>query len=118
MFAEFLLFFATTFFVLLFGHCVADFALQNSATARAKSPLYNPPCIWGIYLFGHAMIHAGFVFLFTGMLVLAVLQLVSHALIDWLQCTERLGPSPIGFFRDQMLHTAVLFVTALIYCLT
>lgn len=114
MFADPDLFFAT-FFVLLFGHCLADFALQNDYTAKAKNPLLNSRYIWIPVMFAHCMIHAGIVYLVTGMLSLALFQLVTHFAIDWLKCEHRLGKGDKAFLKDQLLHVVVILITTIVY---
>lgn len=109
-------YFASTFFVLLFYHFLADFPLQGDYMAKAKIPLVNPPGIWFFAMFGHSVIHAGFVFLATKQLSLALLQLVTHFAIDFGKCDGWFGEGSKAFVRDQVLHIAVLVLIALLYC--
>lgn len=92
--------------LLLFFHALADFPLQGDYLARAKSaktPLAGTP--WWIALAAHSAIHAGFVLLATGSLVLFAAEYVAHALIDHAKCEGR-----IGYVTDQALHVACKLV--------
>lgn len=92
-----------TFFLLLVGHALADFPLQGDFLARFKSRYETDAIgIWPWALFWHGMIQAGFVILITGSVWLALAELVSHIVIDFLKCEDR-----ITFGQDQVLH--VLF---------
>lgn len=103
----------TLFFALLIGHALADYPLQGDFLALHKDRHYKdtaralPPGIWVHCLLNHSLIHAGFVWLITGNVVLGLLELVLHATIDFIKC-EKLT----GFHLDQMLHiaTKALFV--------
>ena len=73
-------------FLLVFGHCLADYALQSPEMQHAKNSTKNPKEIWIPVLFAHPMIHAGIVYLITFKLGLAIYQLVVHFIIDDLKC--------------------------------
>lgn len=107
--------FAETFFILLFGHCLADFALQNDFVAKSKNPRFNVREIWIPVMFAHCMIHAGVVFIITGMLGLGLLQLVCHFLIDMAKCLNVFGKTDRSFVIDQILHVLVLIASAYIF---
>ncbi|MBK1829113.1 DUF3307 domain-containing protein [Verrucomicrobiaceae bacterium R5-34] len=102
---------------LAIGHVLADFPLQGPFIADAKNRHADlskyfgndtPSGVWIHALTGHALIHAGAVWLITGSAVLGVIELVLHWIIDYLKC-ERW----IGFNADQILH----YVCKLIYAM-
>lgn len=96
------------FFKLMVGHALADFALQSTEMGKGKNrnrkPDYIPegqkytPC-WHYWLTSHALIHAGFVWLFTGNIWLGVAELILHWLIDFAKCENWTNPH-----QDQLLH--------------
>jgi hypothetical protein len=108
--------FFTTFFLLLFGHCLGDFPLQGEYLSRTKNPQGNPTAIWVISLFVHCMIHAGIVFLLTGQIRMAVIMFVTHAGIDLLKCNGDLGEGSRGYLHDQILHVIVIAIITALYC--
>jgi hypothetical protein len=95
-------------FKLLCGHALADFALQTDAMAKGKNrnlkPDYMPkgqkltPC-WPYWLSAHALIHAGTVYVITGVVWAAIFELVSHWLIDFAKCENLTDPH-----KDQFCH--------------
>jgi hypothetical protein len=88
------------FLLLLFGHVLADYPLQGDFMARAKNrfiPIQGVPAL--TILVSHALVHAGFVLLITGSLYFAIIELVTHSLIDDLKCEGKLS-----FNQDQLLH--------------
>jgi len=95
----------TIFFMLMFWHALADFPLQGDYLANNK--VNNA---WLLTM--HCLIHAGGVFVITNSLVLALVELISHAAIDTLKCRGK-----ISFFLDQALHVVfkIWFVAALVY---
>lgn len=109
--------FFETFFLLLFGHFLADFPLQGDYIARMKIPHLNPKENWIIVMFAHCIIHAGIVFIFTGSLLLAMIMLLSHFIIDVAKCEQYLGKSSRAFLYDQLLHILILILIAGLYCM-
>lgn len=97
-----------TLFWLLFGHCLADFALQNEAMSAAKRRTSAHSCPWQIAMCAHAMIHAGFVTFFTSSIALGLLEFVFHFAIDFAKCEGFFGPGGRSGHRiwwiDQALH--------------
>lgn len=107
-------FFHSSFFVLVFwlivGHVIADYPLQGDFLAQGKNR--NTPVgkvFWPHALFAHSMIHAGFVALFTGSVVLGVLEALVHAVTDWLKCEGK-----ISLRTDQSIHIVCKVIWALI----
>lgn len=89
------------FAALMVGHFLADYPLQGDFLSRAKNrktPIPGVP--WAQALFAHAGIHAGVVWLVTGLWWLGVAEFVAHAMIDDAKCCGRLT-----FNQDQALHT-------------
>lgn len=89
-------------FMLLFAHCLGDFALQNDFVANAKNrntKLGQLENMWLFVLPAHAIIHAGLVFLVTGSLAVATVEFFAHTAIDFAKCEKK-----FGFAADQVLH--------------
>lgn len=105
------------FLKLMIAHALADFALQNSDMARLKNrhavPANVPPgqkltpC-WFYFLTAHALIHAGCVWVVSGSIGLALLELNIHWMIDHLKCENVTNPH-----IDQGLHA----ISKLLYVL-
>lgn len=95
------------------GHVLADFPLQGEYLARQKNrALADSTESWIVALSAHSIIHAGAVWLISGSLVFAGIELLLHATIDTAKCQNR-----IGYATDQLLHLAckALYVTALLW---
>lgn len=88
------------FFLLLFGHALGDFGLQNEHMLKNKNRKNNKDS-WYTFLTAHAVIHGGFVGFFTGSFLLALLEVVCHWVIDYKKMEGRLG-----MHTDQLLHIA------------
>ena len=86
------------FFLLLFGHALADFGLQSTHMIEHKNRHRNPDT-WYIYLAAHAVMHGGFVGFFTGSFALAILETIAHAAIDYAKCDGK-----FTLKIDQLLH--------------
>ena len=106
------------FFLLLVGHAVADFALQNDAMAKGKNrhasvgllpPGQTPQVAWAYWLTAHALVHAGAVVLATQSLELGVAEFALHWLIDAAKCENW-----TGIHTDQALHMACKVLWALL----
>jgi hypothetical protein len=106
------------FFTLVIGHAVADFVLQPSPMSRGKNRRNSvklqeefgkgfPP--WYYWLGSHALTHAGAVMIVTGSAMCAVIELISHFLIDLGKC-ERY----YNFHMDQLLHVACKLLYAVL----
>lgn len=110
--------FLTILFKLIIGHALADFSLQTDAMAKGKNRNRKPDYIpegqkymptWYYWLSAHALIHAGAVWLITGMPILALFQFITHWIIDFVKCENWTNPH-----QDQFLHGIVLILTAII----
>lgn len=92
--------FLTVLLTLLFLHALADYPLQGDYLAKAKNrhaPIPGVP--WYQAMFGHTMIHAGFVFLATGSIALSIAEMVVHWVVDDNKCAGGLT-----FNQDQFIH--------------
>lgn len=100
-----------SFFLLLAGHALCDFALQTEWIAKNKNRHAGPPAgysptlhgpvqtIWPYVLSAHALMHGGAAMLATGSVVVGALEASAHWLIDFAKC-ERW----IDIHADQALH--------------
>lgn len=89
-------------------HCLADYPLQGDFLSTAKNHKKPVPGVpWYQALGAHAAIQAGGVWLVTGSLFCAGLELAAHALVDYLKCDGR-----ISFNQDQAAH----ILCKAIYC--
>lgn len=96
-------------FLLVVCHNLADYPLQGDFLAQGKNRhTAIGKIFWPYALSAHALIHAGFVFLATGSLLLGLLEAVVHAVTDWLKCEER-----ISLHTDQLAHYLCKLVWAL-----
>jgi hypothetical protein len=88
------------FFAFAISHALADFPLQGDYLARTKQrrQAANVP-EWLIALTAHSLIHAGGVWLISGSVLLATVELVLHWLIDLGK-----GEGYYGYVADQALH--------------
>jgi hypothetical protein len=83
--------------LLICGHYLADFGLQNDFTAKYKAPGSAP--FWWHVMVSHCAIQALPVLLVTGMWQLALAEFAAHFVIDFLKCGGLLT-----FSQDQALH--------------
>lgn len=86
------------FFLLLFGHALADFALQSEQMRKDKHRKENP-FDWWIVLGAHSFIHGGVVAIFLGSPLLGFFESCAHFCIDFGKCEGW-----YGFRTDQALH--------------
>jgi hypothetical protein len=100
------------FFLLLIGHAIADFALQNDFMAMAKNHTTDlGKQFWHWVLPAHALIHSGFVYMITGSFTLTLVEFIAHSVIDFAKCDGE-----ISLNMDQFLHIAckALYVVLLV----
>lgn len=91
-----------TFALLLVAHALADYPLQGDFLSKAKNLAMPIPGVpWYQAMGAHAVIHAGFVGLITGSIILAVLEFACHWDIDVAKCRGK-----ITYDQDQALHVA------------
>ena len=87
---------------LLAAHALADYPLQGDFLAKAKNRTTPIPGVpWWQALAAHSAIHAGFVLVITGSLLLTAVEFVVHAVTDDAKCRGR-----INFNTDQAVHVA------------
>lgn len=102
--------FVTLFALLLFGHALADYPLQNDFMARGKN--WNTPVVgvpWYHLLAAHSVIHGGLAGIATGSVVIGVLETVMHFFIDSLK-----NRGITSIHSDQALHLACKIAWALL----
>lgn len=88
------------FALMVFAHALADYPLQGDFLSKAKNAVNPIPGIpWYQALGAHSAIHAGFVGLITGSIVLALLEFAIHAFTDDSKCRGH-----ISFNTDQAIH--------------
>lgn len=88
------------FFAFAISHALADFPLQGDYLARVKQRRKADNLSeWFIALTAHSLIHAGGVWLITGSVTLAAIELLLHWLIDFGK-----GEGYYGYVADQVLH--------------
>lgn len=83
-----------TLFLLLAGHALGDFALQNDYVAKNKYASLP-------VMLSHCLIHGAIVYLVTNSLLLGLVETVLHWIID-----SSKGANRISFNTDQALHVA------------
>ena len=81
-----------TLFLLLAGHALGDFALQNDYVAKTKANSL-------VVMAAHSLIHGAIVFCVTSSLTLGLVETALHAAIDSAKCRDA-----ISFNTDQLLH--------------
>jgi hypothetical protein len=92
----------TTLLALLAVHALADYPLQGDWLAKAKNhrlSLVPGETIWPMALASHSLIHALGVYMVTSSLLIASVELVAHAAIDYAKCDGRLT-----YNQDQLAH--------------
>lgn len=88
------------FFAFAISHALADFPLQGDYLARVKQrSKAESVSEWLIALTAHSLVHAGGVWLVTGSVTLAAIELLLHGLIDLGK-----GECYYGYVADQVLH--------------
>ena len=100
--------------LLVFGHFLADYPLQGNFLATAKNlhdPVEGVP--WWQAMMAHSAIHAGFVGVITGSLVLAIVEYSFHYLIDIAKCDKLIGYNVDQFLHItcKVLYVGILFLT-------
>lgn len=95
-------------FLMMFLHCLGDFALQSDAMAKGKNRHRKPDYIpkgqkykktWPYWLLSHAFIQGGLIYIFTGNLMISLNEFLLHFVIDFIKCENITNPH-----HDQALH--------------
>lgn len=106
------------FFAFAIFHALGDFPLQGEFLSRAKnrgadlSEFFGsnqPQGIWFHALTAHSLIHAGGVWLVSGSVILAGIELILHWVIDFVKSCDK-----TSFTVDQILHYACKMVYAIL----
>lgn len=113
--------FLNTWFLLVLGHYLCDFAFQSDVMAKGKNrnnkvdPSKIPAgqkydrFVWIHWLTAHSAIHAIPVYIITGMPILSIAELICHWIIDYTKCNN-----VYGIRTDQLLHILCKAIWA--YC--
>lgn len=106
-------------FILLFLHALGDFALQSDVMSREKNrhnraPTYmpsgqKPKKTWVYWLIAHAFIQGGLIYVFFPILPIAVFEVVSHFIVDYLKCENITSPH-----HDQLIHVILRIIYSII----
>lgn len=90
----------TSLIMLFFYHFIADYILQSDTVAKYKN-YHNPNehVPWYYWMIAHASIHAIGIYYVTGMIELAICEVILHFLIDWGKCAKK-----YGIHTDQLFH--------------
>lgn len=98
------------FFLLIAGHFVADYPLQGDFLARAKNRFNPVPQVpWYQAMTAHCAVHAGAVFLITGLWWAALIEFICHFAIDDTKCAGKLT-----YNQDQFLHILTKLLIVLV----
>ena len=96
----------TLFFQFLVGHALGDYVFHRDIMATSKSrhaAIFKTASRgfpgWFYWLFSHALVHGGAVFLISGSLLLGTIETVLHTIIDFSKCEHW-----ISIHVDQILH--------------
>uniref|UniRef100_A0A6M3KVD6 DUF3307 domain-containing protein n=1 Tax=viral metagenome TaxID=1070528 RepID=A0A6M3KVD6_9ZZZZ len=111
------------FFLLIFGHCIADTSLQPDSMSRGKSrhnpidpnrvPVGQKPMkLWYMWLTHHSFIHGGIVYIITGSFLYFYLEIISHWIIDFFKCESKFDPRV-----DQLLHIIIKLIFVILFIL-
>ena len=95
----------TLFTTLLCTHFLLDFAIQGDFVAKYKARIVEGRSneFWKWVLTAHAASHTLPVLLLTNSLILGLVMFISHFVIDFLKCEQKLN-----FNQDQILHILVI----------
>ena len=95
--------------LLVFGHFLADFPLQNNRMAVEKCPGNDAVLDWRWWLTAHTATHGLVVAVLTGVPVLGLAEMISHAAIDYGKCRFR-----YSLAADQLMHVGCKVVWVLV----
>ena len=99
----------TLFSILLCTHFLLDFAIQGDFVAKYKARIVegSDNVMWKWVLTAHAASHSLPVLLLTNSLIPGLVMFISHFVIDFLKCEQKLN-----FNQDQILHILVIVAIA------
>jgi hypothetical protein len=115
--------------MLMFLHAIADFALQSDVMAKGKNrnnekiqrlhwiqELERDPKdfkkTWFYWLSAHALIQGGLILLIFGNVWIAMIEIVTHFIIDFTKCENKLTPH-----QDQAFHFTLRIVYTIVLIL-
>lgn len=102
------------FFFLVLWHVIADYPLQGDFLSKAKNRNMPIPYVpWYQAMGAHSLIHAGGVYLITGLWWLGVMEFLIHFYVDDSKCMGRLS-----FNQDQFFHILCKFVWVMFVVVT
>ena len=103
--------------LLVSAHFFGDFVFQSEFMALGKNPdkpLPGTPFWWP--LTAHSWVHATLVLLIMGSWPAALLELLSHWLIDYSKCRGFLNKTRLSAFTvDQSLHLAIMALILILF---
>ena len=109
----------TLLFLLVCGHYLVDFSIQNEFVARNKNPgaksgIFGRSAnkelkIWAHCMTAHSFHHGLAVYLITQSLLLGVLETLTHWITDYCKCRNF-----YNFHADQFIHLGFKLVWFLI----
>ena len=106
-----------TFILLIIAHVFGDYVFQSEFMALGKNPskpLPNTPYWWP--LTAHSIVHASLVLMILGDLRAALLELISHWIIDYSKCTGKFNGYTVSAFTiDQSLHIFIMFILTIMF---
>jgi len=95
-------------FLMVFLHCLGDFALQSESMAKGKNRHNKCTFVpegqkfkkcWPYWLLSHAFIQGGLIYIFTGNLIISLTEVLLHFVIDFIKCENITNPH-----HDQVFH--------------
>jgi hypothetical protein len=103
------------FILLIGGHFIGDYVLQNDAIALGKNRKADPARLgvnWFYWMGSHAVTHGFIVGLITQSVALGIIETILHFIIDDIKCMDG-----INLHIDQALHfiCKILYIAILVY---
>ena len=93
-------------FLMLAGHALGDFALQNQYMSDAKNKnTEHGKEVWWMVLSAHSLIHGAIVSIITGSLILGIAETIAHWVTDYFKSENK-----IDYKTDQFLHVIHKFL--------
>ena len=114
--------FSVLFLAMVMGHALGDYPLQGAFLASCKNRNSDssvffggsdvPRGMWIHALTAHSLIQAGILWLISGSVVIATIELTVHWITDFIRCEEW-----ISYTVDQAVHVGckAIFAFLLIY---
>ena len=105
-------------FIMFFLHCLGDFVFQTDPMAKGKNRHKKPDYIpegqktkitWFYWLSAHAIIQGGLIFIFFPIIWIALIEVISHFILDFLKCDNVTNPH-----IDQTCHYLLRIIYTII----